>query len=318
LSTDIAELSNEAEDHVILLVKWSLANLVSELISSEVLDSGGIEHLLRNFWQLSDEEQDSNGNAGAGDSEVDELDIDQVVCVLASEEKLGGNERADERCNAIPRLTELKSGRCAGRVTDDNSVGIGRSFKSCKSTSNHESAGTKSTEGSNAVFVGREVSGGPEEDGSQRVKRKAHKYCDLVAFALHDFSSNGREQEVTTAEVNNLKTGRLELGDVEDGLEMLVEHIKKAITEPPEEEQADDEGEREDECLSTKESRSESWSSEGNSAASHCEKLYEARVWKMKDKTSKILMILLLNERGDEADDVVDDVYFFMLGTTSL
>ena len=38
----------------------------------------------------------------------------------------------------------------------------------------------------------------------------------------------------------------------------------------------------------------------------------------MKDKTSKVLMILLLNERGDEADDVVDDVHFFMLGITSL
>lgn len=110
LSTNIAELSNEAEDHVELLVEWSLADLVSELISSEVLDSGGVEHLLRDFWQLGNEEQDGDGNTGTGNGEVDELDIDQVVGVLAGEEELGCDQGADEGCNTIPRLAELESG----------------------------------------------------------------------------------------------------------------------------------------------------------------------------------------------------------------
>lgn len=39
LSADIAELSNEPEDHVVLLVERPLAELVAELISTEVLGS---------------------------------------------------------------------------------------------------------------------------------------------------------------------------------------------------------------------------------------------------------------------------------------
>ncbi len=102
LSTNIAELSNEAEDHVELLVEWSLANFISELIESEVLDGRGVEHLLRDFWQFGKEEQDGNGNTGTGNGEVDELDIDQVVGVLAGEEELGCDQGANEGSDSIP------------------------------------------------------------------------------------------------------------------------------------------------------------------------------------------------------------------------
>jgi hypothetical protein len=102
LSTNIAELSDKTEDHVELLVEWSLANFVPELISSEVLDGRGVEHLLRNFWQFGNEEQDGNGNTGTGNSEVDELDIDQVVGVLAREEELGCDQGTNEGGDTIP------------------------------------------------------------------------------------------------------------------------------------------------------------------------------------------------------------------------
>lgn len=56
LSTDIAELRNETEDHVVLLVQRALADLVSELIDGEVLNGGAVEHLLRDLRELGNEE----------------------------------------------------------------------------------------------------------------------------------------------------------------------------------------------------------------------------------------------------------------------
>ncbi len=58
---------------------------------------------------------------------------------------------------------------------------------------------------------------------------------------------------------------------------MLVEDIEEAVTEAPEEKEGDDEGEREDQLLSSKEARCEGWSSDRNSAG-HCERMYEVKV----------------------------------------
>jgi hypothetical protein len=49
----------------------------------------------------------------------------------------------------------------------------------------------------------------------------------------------------------------LKFGDPEDILEVLVENIEETIGEAPEETKGDDQGEREDECLSLKETRGE-------------------------------------------------------------
>jgi hypothetical protein len=81
------------------------------------------------------------------------------------------------------------------------------------------------TEGSDAVLVGREVRRRPEEDSTQAVKRKPHKNSNLVPLSFHNLSGNRREEQVAATEVNNLKAGRLKLGDIEDSLEMLVEDI---------------------------------------------------------------------------------------------
>jgi hypothetical protein len=76
----------------------------------------------------------------------------------------------------------------------------------------------------------------PEEDGPQGVEGKAHEYGDFVAFALHDFCCDGRKEKVAATEVDDLKTGGLELGDVEHGLKVFIQDIEEAITETPEEE----------------------------------------------------------------------------------
>lgn len=111
----------------------------------------------------------------------------------------------------------------------------------------------------------------PEEDSTQGIERKAHKNGDLVTLSLHNLSSNRGEEKVATTEVDDLKTGRLKLGDLENRLEMLVENIEKAVTETPQEEERDDEGEREDEGFASEESRRKRRSSERKSAASHFE-----------------------------------------------
>ena len=47
----------------------------------------------------------------------------------------------------------------------------------------------------------------PEHDRTERVESETHKNGGLVALAFQNLSSDGREAEVTTAEVNNLKAG---------------------------------------------------------------------------------------------------------------
>jgi len=77
----------------------------------------------------------------------------------------------------------------------------------------------------------------PEEDGTERVKAETHDDGDLVTLALEDLSGDGREDEVTTTEVHDLETGRLELCDSENILEVLVQDIEKTVRETPEEEE---------------------------------------------------------------------------------
>ena len=110
----------------------------------------------------------------------------------------------------------------------------------------------------------------PEHDSTDGVQRKTHKNTDLVTETLQDLSGDGREDEVTTTKVHDLKTGGFELCDAEDILEMLVQDIEKTVRETPEEEQRGDEGDGEDELLSSKETTSDGGSSDGNTAASHC------------------------------------------------
>ncbi len=68
LSSDVAKLGNEAEDHVVLLVERTLSDLISELIESEILyGSGRIQHLLGNLRELGNKEEDGNSNTSTGD-----------------------------------------------------------------------------------------------------------------------------------------------------------------------------------------------------------------------------------------------------------
>lgn len=103
LGTDVAELRHEAEDHVVLLVEGAGADDLAIGVGGELdgvvvndgaaaLDAGA----LRDLGKLSEEEEDADGGAQAGDGEVDELHVGQVVLVGAGEEGLAGNERAGD------------------------------------------------------------------------------------------------------------------------------------------------------------------------------------------------------------------------------
>lgn len=88
LGTDIAELSDETEDHVVLLVERTRADdltigidceLDSRVISDGAasLDAGGFG----DFGELGEEEQDTNCSSEACDSEVYILHCSQVLGV---------------------------------------------------------------------------------------------------------------------------------------------------------------------------------------------------------------------------------------------
>jgi histidine ammonia-lyase len=65
LSADVAELSDESKDHIILLVNWSLANLVAELVDSGGLNVGALQVALSNFRKFGKGKENSDGNTGA-------------------------------------------------------------------------------------------------------------------------------------------------------------------------------------------------------------------------------------------------------------
>lgn len=92
----------------------------------------------------------------------------------------------------------------------------------------------------------------------------------LVALPLQDFSSNGREEKVTTSEVHDLKTSGLKLGNAEDSLEVLVEDIEEAVGESPQEEQGGDQSNWEDELPTSEVTTLNSGGCHWDTTADHC------------------------------------------------
>lgn len=234
LRADVAELGDEGEDHVVLLVQRTGTNLAAELILSEVVD--GVlarELLLGDLRELGNSEENADGDTGTSNGKVDELHVGEAVRVGPAEEELGGDEGADEGSDTVPRLAELETGRGGGGVTDDDGVRVGSRLKGGETAGDDESASAEAAEGGLLVARLGEVCRRPEHDGTKRVEGKAHEDGQPVALALHDLSGDGREQEVTTTEVDDLETGRLELGDTKDRLEVFVEDIEETVRETP-------------------------------------------------------------------------------------
>lgn len=115
LGTDVAELSNEGEPHVVLLPDGTLVAVSSLILDDSFGDLG----------ELGEEEENSNSGTSAGDSEVDKLDVGKAVLVRAREEELGGDQGADERSNTVPRLAELQTSVGGSRVTNNDCVRVG-------------------------------------------------------------------------------------------------------------------------------------------------------------------------------------------------
>lgn len=264
LGTDVAELGDETEDHVVLLVDRTLG---VGLDNSLLVDGTGSGFC--NFRKLAEDVENSDSNTGAGNGEVDVLYIGQAVLILAREEELGSDEGANEGGDTVPRLAELQTGRGGRGRTDDDGVGVGGSLESGKTAGDDESADAEATERSRCLCWGGELGSRPEEDGAERVEEETHKDGDLVTLALHDLSSNGRVEEVTATEVHDLQTGGLELRDTKDSLEMLVQDIEKAVRETPEEEERGDEGDGVDELAASEVAALDSGSNGGDTAASH-------------------------------------------------
>nr|POF04557.1 hypothetical protein CFP56_56038 [Quercus suber] len=234
LSTDVAELGDQAEDHVVLLVERcitdDLAVLVDAHLEGAVLhDAVGAGGLLLNLGKLGEEEEDGDGSAGTCDGEVDVLHVGEVVGALAAEESLGGDEWADETRDTVPsvrfrQLRELETRGGCSWVTDDDGVGVGSSLQGGETAGDDKGASQETTEAGFGMFDAAEMSRRPEHDGTDRVESQTHEDGDFVAFALEDFGRDRREAEITTAKVHDLETGGFESGHAERVLEMLVEN----------------------------------------------------------------------------------------------
>ena len=146
LGADVAELSNETADHVVLLPDAALADLTALEVVLGLDERVVALGLLSNLRKLGEDEQDSDGDTKASNSEVDELNVGKVVGVLAGEESLGSDEGTDEGSNTVPGLAELETRRSSLGVTNDNGVRVGSSLKGSKTAGDDKGASAETTE----------------------------------------------------------------------------------------------------------------------------------------------------------------------------
>jgi len=109
LCTDVAELCDEAEDHVVLLVEGSGADDLSAGVNGHFdgrfVNNGATSlytRALLYFRKLGAEEEHSDCNSKTCNCKVDILDSGQVLSVLAAEEEFAGNQGTDERGDSVP------------------------------------------------------------------------------------------------------------------------------------------------------------------------------------------------------------------------
>ena len=200
--------------------------------------------VLGDFGQFRKEECSSDRDTETRDGEVDPLDVGEVVGVLTGEKVLGSDQRTGKRSDTVERLRKLETEiRDVGRG-HDRYVRVGRDFERGETAGSDGRADDETAK--DRIRVGgadRELGDGPEKDGTGRVQGETHDDGEFVAAALQDFGGDGREGKVTDTKVGGLETGRLDLGDAEDVLEVLVEDIEETVCETPEEEEGGDETE---------------------------------------------------------------------------
>jgi len=206
--------------------------------------SFGLKSFLRGFGELGEEECDDYADTEKSDSEVDPLNIVEVVLVTAREEVLGSNEGTGEGSHAVERLGELQPKGSDVERLQGRHVGVRGDLERSQATSDNGRACNESTEDCSSIGAGRgRLRDRPKQDSTQRVEGQTGDDGDLVTLAFENFTGNGRVTEVTDTEIGDLKTGGLKLGDMKDVLEVLVQYIEETVRETPQEEQRRDERE---------------------------------------------------------------------------
>lgn len=223
LRPDVAELRGHGAHEVVLLIQGARPDALVAVGGRVVRGRGPLDDLFRDLGQLGEEEEHRHRGARARDGEVDVLHRGQVLRPLAREEGLGGDQGPDEGGDAVPRLAELQAGRGGGRVADDDGVRVGARLEGGEAAGDDHGADEEPAKGGLLVLRGGEVRRRPEHDGAQGVEAQAHDDCELVAAALEDLGRDGGEEQVASAKVHDLQPRGLEAGDVEDGLEVLVQ-----------------------------------------------------------------------------------------------
>jgi hypothetical protein len=237
-------LSDKTRDGSVLLVERLVGlGVVSGNLCQRV--RLGLERLLGNLGKLGEDKGEGDEHAHSGHGEVDPLDVGEVAGVGTGEEVLGSDEGSGEGSDAVERLGELETevGDVDWRHGGD--VGVRGDLECGETTGDDGRADDEAAK--DALLVGRvdgELCDGPEEDGAERVEAETHDDGELVSAALQDFTGDGGVGKVTDTKVGDLETGRLELGDAEDILEVLVEDVEETVRETPQEEERGDE----DEC----------------------------------------------------------------------
>ncbi len=142
----------------------------------------------------------------------------------------------EEDPQRVERLREVEAARGVARLAEHAHIGVGGGFEKAQSGGQHEHGDDEKRE---ALGLRR----WHEQERARRRDRQSRNQPELIAARAHH-AAGGKAHQQIGAEIGDLKPGGLRLADMQGLLEMLVEHVQKAIGQPPDEEAAYGEGVR--------------------------------------------------------------------------
>lgn len=233
LSTDVAELTSDTEEELVLLAKWLL------LVTSQI---GALLSLkshvgICDFWDWREEEDDGKEGDEASNTDVCPLDLAEILGVL--EEHSGGEQRSDDGANSLERLRQLKTELGESGRTASGDEWVGGGLEGGETASDDEEGATEATEG--LIDGGR-----PEHESTDGVDEETKDEGPSVAELSYEPTGVCKRSDEVGPEVGTLETTSLGGCDVESSLELGVQDIEETVGETPHEEEDGDQGDRED------------------------------------------------------------------------
>ena len=175
------------------------------------------------FGQTNAREQEGDDHDHDADEQIGHGDVGRLVFVV--EEEVAAGHRSEDPAQTVEGLREIDALFAVFGLAEHGDIGVGRGFKEGESASDDEEAAEEEGEG-------HDLRAGNEEQRADTVENKAEQHAGTVAEAANEGAGGQRHEEITAVD-HDLDVGRFGFAEVQRVLEVLVQHIKNAMGEPP-------------------------------------------------------------------------------------